>query len=877
MNRLKALQSRKILWVMVLVMTFVFCLSSVSSISITTFNDSTSEGYLRFINNNTYTKYISIPNTVNKITSASFNITGYSYGQIIKNSYYNYPSPVIYYSMNSTSHNATFIKNDAGYQFNGTIYGNVSFAEDYMVFNGTYGDIVVTDSTASSLGLSYNLTFSAFINRRTSSVNEMPILTREFGSTSNFNFYVNNTGGLTMRNFRGSWRYYYSNASINENEWTHVAITCQYNPSYSLLRFYINGIPSGDYTALANSECTSTVLSSIYLRVGAAFISDDQFFNGTIDEVTVFSKELKEAEIKDIYNNYTINLTKTSSYFPFDSNIKIGNDQIFNYSGAYSSNQRTNDLATTINKYLNSTYLISSNYIIPISFNALNRSNLYYSSIDINNLGFINNNLSYNLTTYETSQEGFIINITYDDSYYTSSSANFVYDGTSYSTTKIINGNNIIFSKNIIIPDVASSINKTFYWQVALTNSSGTFYYNSSLYNQTVNNVNIDDCSSYSFRLFNFTNYDEDTKTLLVYPINNNSFEFNMVLGNSGLTNSLNYSNSKSNVNSFAVCSNVQLNNSNRIDANLKYSSTDHVTEYYNLQNYITNGSTNNIKLYDLLTTSSQEFLITFKDGNLIPIKDALIDIRRDYNGDYATVEIPKTDNDGRTIGHFVLNDILYNIYIRKNGVLLASYEGVTAYCASTDCRLNLNAQLDSTTFDKVLGIGGLLYKPEYNSTTRIYTFDFISQNGTSKTINLVGVLFNNDLNNTICNQTITSSDGTLTCSIPSTYENSTLLIRITSDGIEAFNDILSIRVKGTDLFESIKIVIIILMVITIVGIFVTSSHIMLLFGFFMAVILSSGMYLIDGGIIGIGSSIIYIILVIIFIIAKLAMKENQR
>lgn len=120
-------------------------------------------------------------------------------------------------------------------------------------------------------------------------------------------------------------------------------------------------------------------------------------------------------------------------------------------------------------------------------------------------------NQSYNSTTYETSLESFGINLTYDNSYYLDIVATLNYNGNTYTTSKVGSGSNIRFERSINVPAVSSETNKTFYWTIALTDSTSTSYFNSTFNNQTVKDINLVRCNatmnvSYiNFSVYNIT------------------------------------------------------------------------------------------------------------------------------------------------------------------------------------------------------------------------------------------------------------------------------------------------------------------------------------------------------------------------------------
>ena len=97
---------------------------------------------------------------------------------------------------------------------------------------------------------------------------------------------------------------------------------------------------------------------------------------------------------------------------------------------------------------------------------------------------------SYSATETELSNTTFSLNIDWALSNISNSSATLIYDGDSYSTSKIssytINGSGN-HSTTIITPLIEiNNTDKTFFFNYSITNSSGTFQYNTSLFNQSL-------------------------------------------------------------------------------------------------------------------------------------------------------------------------------------------------------------------------------------------------------------------------------------------------------------------------------------------------------------------------------------------------------
>jgi hypothetical protein len=145
---------------------------------------------------------------------------------------------------------------------------------------------------------------------------------------------------------------------------------------------------------------------------------------------------------------------------------------------------------------------------------------------------FFENSITYNQFANTGSYESFAINLSYDTTTYTGISVNLVYNNTNYSTTQVGSAGTYVFTSNFNLPVVTTTTNKTFYFQIILSNSTGFTYYNSTSNIQTINLMGIDNCSIYNKTILNFTMVDEESLEVIngtieflakIYSFGNNS------------------------------------------------------------------------------------------------------------------------------------------------------------------------------------------------------------------------------------------------------------------------------------------------------------------------------------------------------------------
>lgn len=568
---------------------------------------------------------------------------------------------------------------------------------------------------------------------------------------------------------------------------------------------------------------------------------------------------------------YNMNFTNTTRY------IWFSNGSLYNSSTIILSGNGTNQTIQNVSFAALGSYLWNARTCSDTPSCAINTYNWTFTVVAEPLI--TENSQTYNNATTESLTETFMINVSYNPLYYTSAVVYLNWNGTNYLATSNLSGSTSTFVRNVTIPQVSSdtmvNLNWTFYLYV------NTSYYDtfvSTNKGQNISNIEVDNCTLYANQILNYTVFDEDDLDILPGVQNVTSRIYVTLSGDFGGTSYSYYSNF-SNTNPTTICSSAALvaGHNYRLDAEIQYQADDYVTEYYYIQNYTLNTTVAPLQvyLYDLLTTRSQEFLILVKDENFIPLEDALIEITRQYLdlGSFITVEIPKTGFDGSTIGHFVLNDEVYTIYVIKNGELLATYENVKAFCsniATGDCRITLNAAGSSTNPDSFINNKGVSYLGDYNDTSKTYTFQYTTTDSSIKTITLNVTRYDVNLNTSICSNSVISASGTVTCTIPAAYYNSTIIARVYVDNELLSSSIFEVTWSKISSFPGGLRYIIAFLVVVTLPLLAMSSGIMMLVLFIVGLIFAGSLALLDlGGFIGVASAFLWFIIAAIILIWK--------
>lgn len=487
---------------------------------------------------------------------------------------------------------------------------------------------------------------------------------------------------------------------------------------------------------------------------------------------------------------------------------------------------------------------------------------------------------TYNPTSTETFDETFTLNLTLGTGV-TLNQAFFNYGGVVYNPSITTNGQQKILSKTITIPDITATENKTFFW----TLNSNQVNYNTTEINQTISPLVIDDCTTNKIYILNYTIYDEGTR-LILPAIQNTSAEISIRLGGDVNGNEYKEYNLTSTANHIPICVNASLGSQNyRLDTEIQYNADDYVTEYHYLNNHTLNSSVNpiNISLYLLKTTDSQEFLINYEDKNLVPQEGVYIEIWRQYLGigKFLQVEVAKTDNDGRTIGHFVLNDELYNLYGYEEDTkeLKFFYENVRAFCVDVttgDCQINIQEQINYENPSDLNDYLGVIGSESYNDETKLYSFSFTTKDSTAKKVNLTIYKYDVYLSNVVCSSEDTATSGTFTCTIPAEYYNGSVLAEIYVEDELYSSNVFYVSSFGDQGLNAGGFILAFLLIVTL-PLLALGSGPMTLVLFIIGLFMAGGLFLVNmGGFIGGFSAFLWFVIAGVILLIKSSKRREQ-
>lgn len=387
-----------------------------------------------------------------------------------------------------------------------------------------------------------------------------------------------------------------------------------------------------------------------------------------------------------------------------------------------------------------------------------------------------------------------------------STKATFKYNNTKYAPTTQSTGQNYsIFTYTLGIPSGSGNrtgLTQYWNWTYNITN-----YYtdqNTSTQTQKVYSLDFDNCSAYTVLVYNFTLYDEGTKTLV-----NATAGANIQLDFTWLSNSgeeFQRSFEVSNNDTLLVCVPINVINDSTFSAYLtaEYSSTNRVTEFYFADNQtVTNDNIpQEFHLYDLNTSDSTTFLFTFLDENGIENPGVIINTLRYYIGQgvFTEVERSKQDDNGETHIHLVEEDVIYkfNVTLENKQVFLS--EQYNAKCLSTPCSITLSAQADDESFPTVFNnLPEGSFSVTADKSTRTVTLSF-NLNETAD-MNLTVFKVNNNEVELIDTNVVSASSGSVDVLIPYSYGNATYYASVYKGDKFVATRVVDLSENGADYF----------------------------------------------------------------------------
>ncbi len=376
-----------------------------------------------------------------------------------------------------------------------------------------------------------------------------------------------------------------------------------------------------------------------------------------------------------------------------------------------------------------------------------------------------NNNVSLNSTALDTQFQSFIINVTYDSGLWTSIITSLVYNGTSFTTTRIGSGDEALFTRGLDIPIVRDRSNLSFNWEFTLSNSTDTSIFNSNTFFQDVSPTNMSLCGSpLATSGLNFSVFDEidPSKAINVSAFANS---LNWFLGTGTVKKNISFSNT--NVFNVEMC--ISHNETFHTENRIQLVEPGYDNRLYELIFVDVTNVTTNFDLFMLNESFASNIIIEVKDAGLVPFEGVTTEIRRFYpvDNEYRLVETQITDHFGQFVASLVENDVRYKFrFLDSNGVQLKETGDVVIACRSSICVIPFVIEDTTNDFERFQNITGFDWTLSFDNGTNTFLYSWADTTGETHTKRLLveRKAFNGSA--IICNSTSTAATGSLSCGV---------------------------------------------------------------------------------------------------------------
>ena len=453
-------------------------------------------------------------------------------------------------------------------------------------------------------------------------------------------------------------------------------------------------------------------------------------------------------------------------------------------------------------------------------------------------------------------------------------SAILYYNGVNYTTSINYSAGDYIVSSELAAPPVTSDTNYTFGFYLTIDGS----VYDPQSNNQTVLNANFGECGGISndtILTLNLVN--EDTQVSILGDI---EVSGTIKSVSSDETIGVIYTNFTNSSNASLCFSPPSAYSLYYMDAEIRYTSDGYSSELYYLQKADITEDLGNLTLYDLNETKSTRFKVTYQDSTYNFVEGAVVQLQRKYisEGVYKTVEAPLTSNEGVSILHINLDSIGYRATVVKDGAVLDEFNNLVFNCQSEltgECEHKLLGTIDSDNEENLDNTRDFSYSEPVLSNDSI-SVSFSIPSGSPASVIIVLEQKDQFSNETLCNTTIISSAGSMSCDYSEALGESYIDFTIYKDG-EAIGK-KSYVVRAGDYLDWLgnNYIFIFILLISLVGMALTSPEWIVINGI-LTMVISGGLYLARGldFVVGLGS-IVWLVIAAIILISKMGKQEDR-
>ena len=385
---------------------------------------------------------------------------------------------------------------------------------------------------------------------------------------------------------------------------------------------------------------------------------------------------------------------------------------------------------------------------------------------------------TFNAVVGEVSDETFNTNLTLPDGD-SITSAKFIYNGTEYSPDINLYTGGALLSYDLATPNVVVSTNFTFNWKITINPIILT-----TPETQTVIAVNMDDCSTFTDLVLNFTLVDEVTEALITGT--NSSIEVDVTLTTVGGAEILQFYQIYNNTPYAEVCMEELLNDTTyQMDVVTSYVADGYVEEFWflddgvlRLNNWSLNDYVNkNVTLRDLPLDDSTTFLFKYLDEFYAVHQNSVVTAYRYYIGQgvYKPIERCQLDSNGECHLHLVEEDVIYQFLITDLGQFEFLSGEYNAKCLSTICSITLRKSVTGGVWDDQLdNLDEGTYSVSSDKTTREVSVAFNLEETGTMALEVYEYDNSAEVDVLVASDSVVAKSGVASTTIPLSYGNKT-------------------------------------------------------------------------------------------------------
>jgi len=390
------------------------------------------------------------------------------------------------------------------------------------------------------------------------------------------------------------------------------------------------------------------------------------------------------------------------------------------------------------------------------------KSKLSFSSIgDLNIVSRLFNFTTTNLTaTYskfinELSPQTILLRINNTGSI-TGTNAVLIWNGTVMNVTKTITASHDLYNSTFNIPAIGSATQLiNFNWLYNITGTVNNLTGNLSL-NQTIIQIGIDNCSTFTTRAINISLRDESNNSLVIGDIRG---YFSVWVSSISQFRAFNLSWTGNST--YGLCINNASANYTT-DAQLEYWATGYENKNYYFDDIILDNVTDTLNLF--LTKNTTQVTLKVTDYDDDAIKDVLIHIQSYDLGtnSYKTTEIVKTDFQGKAFAEMILYTQWYQFMLIYKGQTVLQTDATKL----TSNTLNFQIDLGSNPLSDYNVVEKMVCAVSFNNATNNFRFDFNNPSGNPILATLDVYNSTTYITNLLNTSSLTSASGTILINI---------------------------------------------------------------------------------------------------------------